>query len=615
MNKKIIGGVAAIIGIIAIPLWSWFAVPALTKIPSDFSYKANIISLDNFYDEARGEYSGEKRSVTTFYYEAVAQDNGVLTIKNVFDVRKVTGEKIFSSEHLFGIDSLTGKHVASFGDRDRDGYLFAPRMKGLFRQAQDKEPFVHWNYGYDLPAHMTFAGEENLLGLPVYRYETRYEGAKIDLTANLSFLPGVGKTRGVILEPYIELWIEPTTGYLVKWEESSDAYYFYDLKTGQKTNPYNNFSNKYTRESIAKQVSLAKGDKLKLIIFEIIIPLLLVLIALSLFIGISRKKIAWIVLILGIVALGAYTTSRVYTSTPQEMVKIGIARWSDNSEFDKNIDAFKQALTNAGFIEGKNITYFVENPHTDVEKQKIIINSFVAKKVDLIYTLTTPSTLIAKELVSDIPIVFTIVTYPVETGVIASLNNSRNNLVGTRNWVPVSEQVSVFRELIPSFRTIGFVHRRGEPNSTFQYKEMVALGKGSNFEVVDVVASDLNELSRALDSVTGKVDSLFLSCDTLIAAGGEEIVIAFANKQKLPSFSCNPAGIHKGSLVGTVADFAEIGKLAGEKAALILEGVTPQSLETTSVARPFIYINKKTADTLGIIIPQSLIIKAKEIIK
>ena len=81
--------------IIDIPIWLWFAVPALTKIPSDFSYKANVLSLDNFYDEAKKEFSGEKRSVTNFSYEAVTESKGVLTVKNTFDVRTVAGARIF----------------------------------------------------------------------------------------------------------------------------------------------------------------------------------------------------------------------------------------------------------------------------------------------------------------------------------------------------------------------------------------------------------------------------------------------------------------------------------------------------------------------------------------
>ena len=113
--------------ILAIPAWIWIVAPQLTKLPNDFSYRADVASLDNFYDEAKHEFSGEKRSVTKFSYEATGEKDGILNIKNVFDVGKITGEKIFAVERLYGIDPKTGKHIAGYGDRDREGYLFAKK--------------------------------------------------------------------------------------------------------------------------------------------------------------------------------------------------------------------------------------------------------------------------------------------------------------------------------------------------------------------------------------------------------------------------------------------------------------------------------------------------------
>ncbi|MFQ5796252.1 MAG: ABC transporter substrate-binding protein [Candidatus Bipolaricaulia bacterium] len=312
------------------------------------------------------------------------------------------------------------------------------------------------------------------------------------------------------------------------------------------------------------------------------------------------------------IAIGVWFLTR--PTGPLEPVTIGVTRWVTNEEYDKNISAFKEALAAAGFIEGKNITYIIENPELDAEKQKQIIRSFVEKQVDLIYSLTTPGTLIAKELAPKIPIVFSVVTYPVEAGVIASLHNSQNNLVGTRNWVDIEDQLAAFREVAPEVKVIGFVHRQGEPNSTIQYHEFKAAAADAGIEVIEITPATVEGLQAALDEVKGRVDALYSACDTLVQGGGEEIVIVFAKTSKLPDFTCNKSGVLKGSLVGTVADFSQIGKLAGEKAAKILRGTSPASLETNTVARPFIYINQKTADDLGITIPPDLFIRAKEVI-
>lgn len=315
-----------------IPFWIWLIAPWLTRLSEDFSYRADIISTDNFYDEAVQAFSGKKRTVTNFSYEVTGQQQGNLIVKNVFDVHAITGEPIFTVEHLYGIDPITGKHVAGFGDKDREGYLFAPRRTGFLRQTQDKAPFTYWHVNYDGPAHMTFAGEENLLGLPVYRYETHYAGVKIDQTKNLSNLPSVGITRGIELEPYLQLWIEPTSGHLIKYKDDTVAYY-YDLTTGQRLNPWNHFSNTYTTDSVRQQVELAKAEKRTMNLVEVIIPTLLTLLAVLIMVFGYRKtivhKLLVVVAIVTVTCIGAglwlipkFTTPTMYNGLV-EKIRLG----------------------------------------------------------------------------------------------------------------------------------------------------------------------------------------------------------------------------------------------------------------------------------------------------
>ena len=80
-------------------------------------------------------------------------------------------------------------------------------------------------------------------------------------------------------------------------------------------------------------------------------------------------------------------------------------------------------------------------------KHQEIIQRFIDEKVDLIFTQTTSGTLIAKEMTQDIPIVFSVVTYPVEAGIIDDLSNSKNNLVGTRNYISIQTQFDFFTEI------------------------------------------------------------------------------------------------------------------------------------------------------------------------
>ncbi len=226
--------------------WRLWLVPRLTRLPEEFRYEAHVFSRDDFYDEKESRFTGEILSHTRFYYEVVERRADALVVRNVFDVRKPTGEKIFAVERLYGVDRRTWRHEAGLGDRDREGFLFAPRGAA-------KEPYSYWHVNYDAPAPLTFQDEEQILGLELYRYACDY---KADQTANLGHLPGVPRQRGVELEIHLEVWVEPASGWMVKYEDRTTAHY-YDIKTHERLHPWNRFRNAYTEASVAEQVRLA----------------------------------------------------------------------------------------------------------------------------------------------------------------------------------------------------------------------------------------------------------------------------------------------------------------------------------------------------------------------
>lgn len=88
-------------------MWVFFISPFLLRISDNFSYTADMISVDDFYDEKLGDFSGEKYSKTDFSYEVVSQEGRILTIKNIFNVEAPDGRTIFHREPLYSIDSVT----------------------------------------------------------------------------------------------------------------------------------------------------------------------------------------------------------------------------------------------------------------------------------------------------------------------------------------------------------------------------------------------------------------------------------------------------------------------------------------------------------------------------
>lgn len=273
----------AVLSCVFAAAWRFWVSEYLLSLPSDFSYEAEIISVDNFYDQEKGVYLGQQYSTSSFTYIALESTKTGMVVENRFQVFGEDGADIINIRREYGINPQTGEHIPNLGDKDREGYLFAPRY------LEPGEEFTYWHVNYDGPAQMSYVEREELFGMEVYSYETHYENIVIDQTDELDYLEGVPEKWGILLEPHLKIWVEPMTGFLVNYEDSSTAYY-YDIVSGEKLSPWNHFSNTYTQESVEAKVKEAYLGKIELIAYERVIPIgALILSALFLLFAFTKK--------------------------------------------------------------------------------------------------------------------------------------------------------------------------------------------------------------------------------------------------------------------------------------------------------------------------------------
>ncbi len=154
-------------------------------------------------------------------------------------------------------------------------------------------------------------------------------------------------------------------------------------------------------------------------------------------------------------------------------------------------------MTVGGFIEGENVEYFYGKSGIDKEQQRQIAQQFKDAQVDLVYTLTTPGTIIIQEVLPETtPIVFSIVTYPADAGLIESFEYSGNNLVGTSNYVDISSYVNLLKTILPDTKTVAMFHRKKEPNSKIQAANMARLLKRENIETIDLGPESIEQVRQ-----------------------------------------------------------------------------------------------------------------------
>lgn len=337
--------------------WVNYFGPLFSKLPDDFFYTADLISVDNFFDVTSNKYSGEQISLSEFSYRTVGVNSATQLIENSFEVQTSTGERIFAAKRVYGIHSATKQHVVSEGDRQREGYLFGP---GTLRQSD----FIYWHVNYDQALQMKFTGIEKVNGLDVYRYESVFSA---DQTKDLREAANLDPSIGVVVDVHLTLWIEPVSGWLINYKDKTNGYY-YDIETKERLHPWNSFSNTFDGTSIATQVNRAERLRLEIIVVRYIIPSSIVVLLFLLFTQVLldkqkyKKKILFLSLLIILPTLLSVLTILTWQFSVQVVNDRAEQRFRNEanevkSNILKRLEIYKNALESSRglFLSTKNV--------------------------------------------------------------------------------------------------------------------------------------------------------------------------------------------------------------------------------------------------------------------
>ncbi|WP_435307739.1 ABC transporter substrate-binding protein [Sebaldella termitidis] len=277
--------------------------------------------------------------------------------------------------------------------------------------------------------------------------------------------------------------------------------------------------------------------------------------------------------------------------------KIGITQIVSHPALDQSREGFKDALKEAGL----DVEYDEQNAQGDITIANTIANKFVTDKVDLIFSIATPTTQAAVNATSSIPIIFTAVTDPEAAGLI------KPNVTGSSDRVDnVAEQLDVLKELNPNATTIGVLYNSSEQNSVTQVELIKKIAAEKGIKVEEQAVTAVSELTQALDNLLSKADALYIPTDNLVVSN-MPVVVERANAAKKIVIATDEGSVTNGALYTKGIDFYELGKEAGKLAAQILkDGKSPSDLEIVTLKPTNLVFNKKTMEAIGVTLPEKL---------
>lgn len=327
---------------------------------------------------------------------------------------------------------------------------------------------------------------------------------------------------------------------------------------------------------------------------------------------VGKKKIA--LLLCGLLGASLLVGCGGETENEKETVKkkVGIIQLIQHDALDQANKGFIDGLAEKGYKDGENIEIEQQNASGKQDTAQQIAGQFVSSKKDLIFAIATPTAQACYNATKDIPIVFSAVTNPVNDGLAKDWKSSGCNTTGTSDMANIDEQLALLKEVLPNAKTLGVVYTTSETNSVNQVNELELLAPKYNLKIKKIGVANINEINQVLSNSMGDIDVLYAPTDNNVAAS-YELVAQIALKANKPVIGAEPAVVEKGGLLSKGIDYYELGKMAGYKAAEILDGKNPQDIEIETMKELAITVNTDVAKKLGITIPQNILDSAKKV--
>ena len=321
---------------------------------------------------------------------------------------------------------------------------------------------------------------------------------------------------------------------------------------------------------------------------------------------------------IGLVILAASLTLAPLAAEAQTGAtpKIGFLAAGTTATAGQRIVAFSHRLRELGWTEGRNVAIEYRWAEGRPDRFGEIAAEFVRLKVDVIVTWGTATVVAAKQATSVIPIVFTLAADPVGSGLVASLSRPGGNVTGisTLHTDSAGKRLELLREIVPHLRRLAIMTNGSNAGTALEMRLLEGMARRLDLEAATVDIRRADDIAPALDALKGRVDGLIVVADAFLNTHRNRIN-ALALGARLPTIYGYREPVEAGALLSYGPDYLDLFRRVADYVDKILRGAKPAELPVEQPSKLELVINMKTAKALGLTIPQSVLVRADEIIQ
>jgi putative tryptophan/tyrosine transport system substrate-binding protein len=280
------------------------------------------------------------------------------------------------------------------------------------------------------------------------------------------------------------------------------------------------------------------------------------------------------------------------------------------------VDAFLQRLSELDWIEGRTVVVEYRWGEGRSERIAEVAAELVQRRVDLILAGGTAPAVAAKQATAVIPIVFGLAGDPVGTGLAASLARPGANVTGLSDQAVdlAGKRLEILRDLIPAFRRLAILANPEYPALKTEMNQVHLAARTLGVEVTTFEIRQAQDSAPAFDALRGRTDAIYAVGDPLL--NSQRVLLgSLALAARLPTIFSQREYIDAGGLMSYGPNIPSMFRRAADYVDKILRGAKPGDLPIEQPTKFDFVINLKTANALGIKVPQSLLARADDVIE
>jgi putative tryptophan/tyrosine transport system substrate-binding protein len=281
------------------------------------------------------------------------------------------------------------------------------------------------------------------------------------------------------------------------------------------------------------------------------------------------------------------------------------------------VDGLRNGLRALGLLEGTHFVLEIRDTQGNLKAVEESARALEREQVDLLYTVTTSVTVTTKRATATIPIVFCAGTDPVAIGLVEAFAKPGGRLTGVYllNTDLTGKRIELLKEIVPNVQRIITFYDPANPSARESVKQAREGARKLGVELIERQAASVEELQTALRALrAGEADGYVAVTDAMVDSQAQ-LLIDTAKATRLPTMFYDEGLVLQGGLASYSVDFHEVGRLSAKHVQRILTGTDPKDLPVEGVTRIALVVNLKTAQHIGVTIPELVLWRADKVIK